>query len=109
MARARRARHGHKQSFKELVALWVRLSKEHALFLYAGVIAFEALIALVALALLGLALLGEIGRTDVWDRQIGPQIEPKVLPDVYAGIDATVQKIFHSSSGGLIALAAAVT
>jgi len=77
--------------------------------LYAGVIAFEALIALVALVLLGLALLGEMGRTDVWDQQIGPQIAPKVLPAVYAGIDATVQKIFHSSSGGLIAFATALT
>jgi uncharacterized BrkB/YihY/UPF0761 family membrane protein len=77
--------------------------------MYAGVIAFEALIALVALVLLGLAVLDEIGRTDVWDQQIAPQIAPKVLPAVYAGIDATVQKIFHSSSGGLIALAAALT
>jgi membrane protein len=108
MAR-RRSRHGHMQSFKELVSLWTGLNKEHALFMYAGVIAFEAFIALVALVLLGLALLGEIGRTDVWDQQIGPQIAPKVLPAVYAGIDATVQKIFHSSSGGLIAFAAAVT
>jgi membrane protein len=109
MARARQHKRGHKQSFKELVSLWAGLSKDHALFLYAGVIAFEALIAFVALVLLGLAVLGEIGRTDVWDQQIAPQIAPNVLPAVYAGIDATVQKIFHSSSGGLIAFAAAVT
>ncbi|MDX6440533.1 MAG: rane protein [Gaiellaceae bacterium] len=109
MARTSRGKHGRKQSFKELVSLWTRLSKEHALFMYAGVIAFEALIALVALALLGLAVLGEIGRTDVWDQQIGPQIAPKVLPAVYAGLDATVQKIFHSSSAGLIAFASVLT
>jgi membrane protein len=109
MARAKQRTRGHKQSVKELVSFLARASKEHALFMYAGVIAFEALIALVALALLGLAVLGEIGRTDVWDQQIGPQIAPKVLPAVYAGIDATVQKIFHSSSGGLIAFAAIVT
>ena len=109
MARARRRTHGRKQSLKELARFWARLSKEHALFLYAGVIAFEALIALVALALLGLAVLGEIGRTDVWDQQIGPQIAPKVLPAVYAGLDATVQKIFHSSSVGLIVFATALT
>jgi membrane protein len=109
MARARQRKRGHLQSFKELVSLLARLSKEHALFMYAGVIAFEALVALVALVLLGLALLGEMGRTDVWDQQIAPQIAPKVLPAVYAGIDATVQKIFHSSSGGLIAFASALT
>jgi membrane protein len=109
MARARQRKRARKQSLRELVSLWTRLSKEHALFLYAGVIAFEALIALVALVLLGLAVLGEIGRTDVWDQQIAPQIAPKVLPAVYAGIDATVQKIFHSSSTGLIAFATALT
>jgi membrane protein len=107
MARSRR-RKGHRASFKELVGLWVDLFSEHNLLTYASAIAFQALVALVALLLLGLAILGELGRQDVWSRQIGPQIEPKVLPPVYSGIDATVQKIFTSSSGGLIAFAAAV-
>jgi len=91
------------------VSLLAGLSREHGLFTYAGVIAFESLIAVTALALLGLAVLGEIGRTDVWDQQIAPQIAPKVLPAVYAGIDTTVQKIFSSSSAGLIAFASVLT
>jgi membrane protein len=107
MARARRHR-GHRASFKELVDLWIDLFSEHNLLTYASAIAFQALVALVALLLLGLALLGELGRQDVWTKQIGPQIKPKVLPEVYSGIDATVHKIFTSSSGGLIAFAAAV-
>jgi membrane protein len=110
MARSRRrTKRSHKQSQKELVALLARLSREHGLFTYAAVIAFEALVALIALVLLTLAVLGEIGRTDVWDQQIGPQIAPKVLPAVYGGLDATVQNIFHSSSGGLIAFATVLT
>jgi membrane protein len=60
---------------------------------------------MVALALLAIALLGETGNRDVWQKQIAPQIEPKVLPDVFRGIQATVDKIFSSSSGGLIAFA----
>jgi membrane protein len=107
MARSRRRR-GHRASFKELVDLWVDLFSDHNLLTYASAIAFQALVALVALLLLGLALLGELGRRDVWTNQIGPQIAPKVLPAVYSGIDATVEKIFTSSSGGLIAFAAAV-
>jgi membrane protein len=107
MARSRRHR-GHRASFKELVDLWIDLFREHDLLTYASAIAFQALVAFVALLLLGLALLGELGRQDVWTNQLGPQIEPKVLPPVYSGIDATVQKIFTSSSGGLIAFAAAV-
>jgi membrane protein len=105
VARSRRRR-GHEASFKELVRLWTDLFSEHNLLTYASAIAFQALVALVALLLLGIAILGEIGRQDVWNQQVGPQIEPKVLPQVFAGLDGTVQKIFTSSSGGLIAFAA---
>jgi membrane protein len=102
----RRRRRGHWQSFKDFVSLWVDLFKEHNLLTYASAIAFQALVALVALVLLVVAVLGEIGRTDVWTKQIGPQIEPKVLPAVYHGIDATFAKIFDASSVGLIVFAA---
>src|SRR5919197_413444 len=69
------------------------------------------------LAALGLApipgpvdeVLGEIGRRDVWTKHVGPAIEPKLLPQVYRGIDATFQKVFHTSSAALIAFAAALT
>ncbi|MEN3340754.1 MAG: rane protein [Actinomycetota bacterium] len=106
--RAGRTRRSHRQSFKELVRLWVELFDRHNLLTYASAIAFQALVALVALVLLVVALLGEIGRADVWTKHIGPQIQPKVLPAVYSGIDATFEKIFHTSSAGLIAFAAAV-
>ena len=98
-------RHGHRQSLKELVALWVDLFREHNLLTYASAIAFRALIALVALVLLGIALLDEFGRPDVWTSQVAPQISPKLLPPVFSGLDATVQTIFNSSSVGLIAFA----
>src|SRR5581483_8760443 len=108
MARSRR-RHGHRQSFGELVDLWVDLFKQHNLLTYASAIAFQSLVALVALLLLGLAVLGSIGRTDVWNEQIAPHIATKVLPPVYAGIDAIAQKVFSSSSVGLIVFASVVT
>ncbi|MDX6471227.1 MAG: rane protein [Gaiellaceae bacterium] len=97
---------GQRQSFKELVSLWVGLFKKHELLTYASAIAFQALVALVALVLLVVAILGEIGREDVWTKQIGPTVKPKLLPEVYGGIDATFQKIFGASSVGLIAFAA---
>jgi membrane protein len=59
--------------------------------------------------LLVVAVLGEVGRQAVWTKHVGPAIQPKVLPAVYHGIDATFEKIFHTSSFGLIAFAAAVT
>jgi membrane protein len=102
-------RRAHRQSAKELVDLWVDLFREHDLLTYASAIAFQALVAFVALLLLGLAVLGDIGRTDVWDAKIGPQVQPKVLEPVFSGLDATVQKIFTSSSVGLIVFAAILT
>lgn len=97
------------RSFRAIVRLWVDLFAEHNLLTYASAIAFQALVAFVALLLLGVAVLGELGRTDVWTRQLGPQLQPKLLPAVYHGIDATFEKIFHTSSTGVIAFAAALT
>ena len=105
MPRSRRRSHRKRRDLKELVKLWVDLFDEHELLTSATAIALRALIAMVALALLATALLGETGSEDVWRKQVAPQIQPKVLPDVYHGIQATVDKIFSSSSGGLIAFA----
>jgi membrane protein len=107
--RTRSRRAGHWQSFKELVSLWVDLFKRHNLLTYASAIAFRALLAFVALVLLVIGVLGAIGRRDVWTKQLAPEIEPKVLHPVFEGIDATVQKIYGSSSAGLIAFAAVLT
>jgi len=97
-----------RQSFKKLVSIWVDLFNEHDLLNYATAIAFRALVALVALMLLGLGILGAAGREDVWTKQMAPHIKPKVLPEVFSGVNSTVEKIFHSSSAGLIAFAAVV-
>jgi len=101
----RKRPHPHRRGFKDLVRLWVDLFDEHELLTSATAIALRALIAMVALALLAIAVLGETGNQDVWKNQIATQIQPKVLPDVYRGIQATVDKIFSSSSAGLIAFA----
>jgi membrane protein len=95
-------------SVKKIASLWVDLFNEHELLTSATAIALQAFVAMVALALLGVAVLGEIGHRDVWTQQIAPQIQPKVLPAVFAGIQASVQKVFSSSSGGLIAFASAL-
>src|SRR5581483_11493361 len=65
-------------------------------------------VAFVSLTLLVVGVLGMIGREDVWNRHIGPSVAPRVLPEVYAGANATVQKIFSGSSAGLVAFAAAL-
>ena len=81
---------------------------EHALLTYASAISFRALIALVPLVLLGLGLLGIFGLEDVWTDTIAPALKAHLTLPVFEGIDFTVQKIFNSGSGGLIAFAVAL-
>jgi membrane protein len=81
---------------------------EHALLTYASAIAFRALVALVPLTLLGLALLGVFGLTDVWTDAIAPALKDHFTLPFFEGVDFTVQKIFSSDSTSLIALATAL-
>ena len=93
------------RSFKKIVRLWVDLFDRHNLLTYASAIALRTFIAAVACTLFSLGLLGAAHERRLWKDTIGPQIEPKVLPHVFDGIDQTVQRVFGSSSAGLLALA----
>jgi len=105
VARSRRRR---RKGIRDLVGLWVDLFDQHELLTSAAAIGLQAFVAMVALALLAVAVLGETGHEHVWTKQIAPQIAPKVLPAVFRGIQATVHKVFSSSSAGLIAFASAL-
>jgi membrane protein len=108
-----RQRQGQRQSQRRqprrhLVADLRRRFADHELPIYASAIAFRGIIAIIPLVLLGLGLLGALGLEDTWRNSIAPAIQPKVLPEVFAGINASVDKIFSSSSAGLIAFATAL-
>jgi membrane protein len=96
------------RSLKAIVRLWVDLFDRHNLLTYASAIALRTFIAAVACTLFGLGILGASGERRLWEKTIGPQVKPKVLPDVFAGIDQTVHKVFSSSTAGLLALASAL-
>ena len=96
------------RSFKKIVRLWVDLFDRHNLLTYASAIALRALIAAVACTLFGLGILGAANEEQLWRKTIGPAIEPKVLPQVFDGIDQTVNRVFSSSTAGLLALATAL-
>jgi membrane protein len=97
-----------RQSFEKIVRLWVDLFSRHNLLTYASAIALRMFIAAVACTLFGLGILGATHQGQLWQQTIGPAIEPKVLPDVFAGIDQTVTNVLSSSTAGLLALAAAL-
>jgi uncharacterized BrkB/YihY/UPF0761 family membrane protein len=96
------------RSFKKVVRLWVELFDRHNLLTYASAIALRAFIAAVACTLFALGILGASHQQQLWRRTIGPAIEPKVLPHVFDGIDQIVNRVFASSTAGLLALASAL-
>jgi membrane protein len=108
-SRTRSRRRSFGRLVRDQVDVWFDLFQRHNLLTFATAIAMQAFVALVALTLLLVGVLGELGREDVWNKHIGPSVAKRVLPEVFAGADATVQKIFSGSSGGLIAFAAALT
>jgi membrane protein len=96
------------RSFKKIVRLWVELFDRHSLLTYASAIALRMFIAAVACTLFALGILGVSHQERLWRQTIGPAIEPKVLPHVFDGIDQTVNRVFSSSTVGLLALASAL-
>jgi membrane protein len=92
----------------EIVRRLAADSAEHHLWTYGSAISFRALVALVPLALLGLALLSALGLEDVWSNSVAPAVQAHVTGSVYAAINFSVEKIFSSSTAGLIAFAAAL-
>jgi membrane protein len=80
----------------------------HDLPTHAAAIAFRVLVALVPLALLGVALLGSLGLEDVWADEIAPQLEERLQLQVFAAIDFVVNDIMSAPALGLIAFAGAL-
>jgi membrane protein len=79
---------------------------EHNLLTYAAAIAFQALVALVPLTLLGLGIIGATGHRALWTAHAAPAIRRHVTAPVYNGIDDTVRRILDHGTGGLIAVSA---
>jgi membrane protein len=96
------------RNFKKIVGLWVELFDKHNLLTYASAIALRTFIAGVACTLFLLGILGATHEESLWRSTIAPQIKPKVLPDVFSGIDQTVHRVFSSSTAGLLVFAAAL-
>ncbi len=82
--------------------------RKHELLTYASAIAFQLLIALVALVLFGLALLGTLDRETVWTEQLAPFVQEKVTKVTFAAIDATIERIFAQETLFLFGFALAL-
>lgn len=94
---------------RKLVEIWVDLFARHELLTYASSLAFQVLKSLVPLSLLGIALLGAIGRQDIWTAHMAPAIQPRVDPPLYHAMNYGVKKIFDHNGTGLLVFAALLT
>jgi len=94
---------------RELVGIWVDLFARHELLTYASGIAFQVLKSLVPLSLLGIALLGAIGRQDIWTQHVAPAIQSRFDLPIYHAIDYGVRKIFDHNGTGILVFAALLT
>jgi membrane protein len=86
----------------------LRCTRDHKLPVYSAALAFQTLVALVPVTLLGLAILGASGLEDVWRDTLAQSVERKVTRPVFEGIDYSVERIFRQGSADLIALAFAL-
>jgi membrane protein len=81
----------------------------HELLTHASAIAFQVLKSIVPLTLLGIAILGAVGRQDVWRSHIAPALEKRFDPPVFRAADFVAEKIFSHNSAGLIAFSSLLT
>ena len=83
--------------------------REHELFIFASALAYRVLLSLVPLTLLGFALLGLLGREDLWRDELAPALKDRVTPAVYRAINDTVDRIFANETWALFAFAVGLT
>ncbi len=88
--------------------LWIELFDQHSILTNASAISFQALKALVPLALFGIALPGVLGLSDVWDNQLRESVSRQFTPTVFIAIDTAVGKIMREASPALPLFAGAL-
>ena len=82
---------------------------DHEVLTYASAVAFQVLKSLIPLGLLGVALLGALGRQDIWTQHVAPALKSRFDAPIYEAINFAVEKIFSSNSAGLIVFSAVLT
>lgn len=77
----------------------------HNLLTYAAAVAFQMIVALLPLAVLGLALLGAFGLGHLWEDTLAPGLRAHLTPQVFHGIDVTGREIVSTDLVATITLA----
>ena len=94
-----------KPAARRTVRLLVDRFAENNILTYASAIAFQLLIAVVALALLGLALIQLFGVESVWTDHLRPFFHSHFTPETSRAVEATAERIFRQESMALVVFA----
>jgi membrane protein len=94
---------------RKVVDIWVDALAKHDLLTYASAIAFQVLKSMIPLSLLGIALIGAVGRRDLWTKHIGPALHKHFDPPVFHAMNFAVNKIFNHDSIPVLVFASLLT
>lgn len=78
------------------------------LLTYASAVSYQVLFAIVPFALVGLAVIGFLGVSEIWRDDFAPQIRERVSPAAFQVIESTVQKILRGGEGFWLTVGLAV-
>lgn len=81
---------------------------EKGLLVFASALSFRILLALVPLALFGVALLGFLDLDEVWGESVAPEIRDRVSAPAFTLIDRTAEQVLTAKEGWWLTVGAAV-
>lgn len=96
------------RAVRRFVELWRDCFAKHNLLTWASAIAFQALVALVPLSLLLLGILGALGESSVWTKQVRPGLQAHLSKPIFRALDYAAEKILTHATVGLLLFAAAL-
>jgi membrane protein len=98
-----------KKRVRGIVDVWVDVFREHNLLTYASAMAFQGLVALVPLVLLGFGIMGATGHRGLWEDRMGPAVQSKLAEPTFVAVNYAVERILESPSAGLIVFGVVLT
>jgi membrane protein len=96
-------------TLREVLQGVARGYREHELLTFASAVAFQALFAIIPLALFGLGLLGGLGLEAQWTQEWAPRARRSMSPAAFEVVDDTVRRVlverqlFWTTAGAAIA------
>ena len=97
-----------RSGWSSILRRFARDFAEKALLVYASALAFRILLALVPLALFGVALLGFLQLDEVWSESVAPEIRDRVSAPAFTLIDRTAEQVLTKKEGWWLTVGAAV-